>query len=135
MYKLFSVLIAVLMCGLVATAQQPTAAKSTPVEVWCVGDDGLTLRLRDALEKEFSGSRMFTPGSGKKPGTLLVTIPTSVDWKVVKKRTKVLYRVEFEFANENTGPLFRNGSCWEDQMSKCAADVVHGAEDVVQRRK
>jgi len=135
MHKIFNPILAVLIGGLVAVAQRPTPAESMPVEVWCGGDDGLTSRLRDALELEFAGSQKFTLSSGKKPGTLLVTIPTNVDWKVVAKRTKVLYRVQFEFANDNASVVSRKGSCWEDQLSRCAADIVHGAENVTQNRK
>ena len=54
------------------------SSKLTLVEVWCVGDDGLTLHLRDAVESKFKSSSDYVLSNGKKPGTLIVTIPTNV---------------------------------------------------------
>src|SRR5260370_18631148 len=61
------------------------AAKPTLVEFWHVGDDGLSQRLAGRVESEFERSPNFAIGSGKKPGTLVVTIPTNVEWKLVGK--------------------------------------------------
>ena len=103
------------------------SAKPIPVELWRVGDDGLTLRLGDALESAFKSSPDFTLSSGKKPGTLVVTIPTNVDWKQIGGRTQVLYTVEFSSAeNQNVGAS--RGSCWDDEMAKCAAQIVSDAK-------
>lgn len=108
-----------------ASAQAPP----TLVEVWCVGDDGLTHGLRDALENAFKSSSDFQLSSGKKPGTLVVTIPTNVVWKQAKqadRRTKVLYRVEFASADDKTISKSA-GSCWDDALMKCADRIVKEA--------
>jgi hypothetical protein len=91
------------------------------------GDDGLTQGLKVAIEDSFKSSPDFTLSSGKKPGTFVVTIPTHVRWKQVGRRTKVFYTVEFASAeNQNIGT--RTGSCWDDTLAKCAAQIVKDAK-------
>jgi hypothetical protein len=110
-----------------ACAVEAAAAEPTLVEVWCGGDDGLTIKLRDALENAFRSSPDFSPSSGKKPKTLIVSIPTNVDWKQVGRRTRVLYTVTFSSAdNEKLGAS--SGSCWDNAFAKCAAQIVKDAK-------
>jgi hypothetical protein len=120
-----------LLVAWAASAQVPP----TLVEVWCVGDDALTHGLRDALENAFKSSADFQLSSGKKPGTLVVTIPTNVVWKQAKqadKRTKVLYRVEFASADDKT--ISRStGSCWDDALTKCADRIVKEARTAARK--
>lgn len=101
--------------------------KLTLVEVWCRGDDGLTLKLRDTLETALKSSSEFHLSSGKKPGTLIITIPLHVGWQVVGNRTQVLYSVEFA-STENQDLGSGTGSCWEDALSKCARKIVKDAK-------
>lgn len=108
------------------------SAKPTLVEVWSGGDDGLTLRLRASLEGAFKSSSAFVLSSGKKPGTLIVTIPTHVEWKQVGKRTKVLYKVNF--ASVDNQPVGSSeGSCWDDALTKCANKIVKDATAVAHK--
>jgi len=101
--------------------------KYTLVEVWCGGDDGLTTKLRDTLENAFKSSSDFRLSAGEKPGTLTVTIPSNVEWKLVGKRTQVLYTVKFSSAdNRHLGSSA--GSCWEDSLSKCASKIIRDAK-------
>ena len=109
-------------------APQPTVrSKPRPIEVWRTGDDALTSRLRDALEDALA-SHDFALSSGKKPGTLIVMIPTHVKWKPTKGgRTEVYYTVEF--SSVDTGTVDRSsGSCWDDSLSACAARIVKDAK-------
>jgi hypothetical protein len=114
---------------------ETSSAKRNPtlVEVWVVGDDRLTARLRDALEDAFKSSPDFRLSSGKKPGTLLVTIPSNVEWKQVGKRTKTLYTIEFSSVDNQVLGVSK-GSCWDDVVMKCANKIVKDAT-VVTRRK
>jgi len=113
-----------LACG-VASAQTPR----TLVEVWKGGDDGLTNRLADALKDAFKSSSDFQLSNGKKTGTLVVTIPSNVEWRQVGKRTKVLYTVDF--ASIENHPLGTSkGSCWDDVLTKCADKIVKDATAV-----
>jgi hypothetical protein len=99
----------------------------TPVEIWCVGDDGLTLRLRDTVEHVLRSSSSFRLSSEKKPGTLLVTIPTNVGWKQLGKKTRVLYEVTFSTVDgKNLGE--KKGSCWSDHLEGCAASILQSAK-------
>lgn len=107
------------------------SARKIPVEVWAGGDDGLTRRLRDTLEKRLRNSSDFTLSSGGQFGTLVVTIPTNVDWKTVGNRTQVSYVVEFTSAAKQK--LGRSsGKCWEDDLDRCASRIVSDAKSAAQ---
>jgi hypothetical protein len=121
--------LALILAWRVGTANaQPMhkAVKRTPVEVWCGGDDGLTIRLRDSSEKAFKSSADFIMSSGKKPGTLIATIPTHVEWQDIDKKTKVFYTVEFSSTKRNDLGVSK-GSCMDDEFEKCANQIVNDA--------
>lgn len=119
-------LLAMALASLAACATSPSSAKTTPVEVWRGGDDGLTSRFADALEAAFRGAPEFSLSSGKVPGTLVVTIPTNLTWGQVGERTEVTYSVEFTGAPAL--PLGSSrGSCLEDRLQECAAHVLKDA--------
>jgi hypothetical protein len=110
----------------------PTAP--TPVEVWVGGDDGLTQKLEDAMESAFRSSQDFTLSSGKKPGTLVVLIPTNVGWKKIGTRTKVLYTVEFRSQTLDGRKISDDkGSCWDGEYAKCAAHIVEDAKTAARK--
>ncbi len=101
-------------------------ASGKPVEVWGGADDGLTIRLRDALKDAVRSSADFYLSSGEKPGTLVITLPSNVEWKQVGGRTQVLYTAEFASDGQNLGGS--TGSCWDDALAKCAAQIVKDAK-------
>ena len=115
---------AIIAAGVVAEA---APVKATLVEVWVGGDDGLTQRLRDAVEHAFQSSPRFVLSSGKKTGTLVVTIPTNVRWKQSGRRTQVFYNVDFA-STERKNLGASKGSCWDDEFATCAAHIVGAAE-------
>ena len=118
--------VAVALVALAACATSPTSAKTTLVEVWRGGDDGLTSRFADALEATLRGAPEFSLSSGKVPGTLVVTIPTNLTWRQVGERTEVTYSVEF--TGVPAQPLGSSrGSCLEDRLQDCAAHVLKDA--------
>lgn len=106
--------------------------KATPMEVWSVGDDALTVKFRDELEKKFMSSPDFQLSSGNKPGTLVVTIPTNLGWKQVGKRTRVLYKAEFTSANDRRLGHIK-GECWQDTLMVCAAQIVNRAKIIAHK--
>jgi hypothetical protein len=123
----WSVIIAVAL--LVQSATEAASTRPTLVEVWSGGDDSLTTGLRNVLENAFKLSSNFVLSSGKKPGTLIATIPTHVEWKRAGKRTKVFYAVEFTSVDNQ--PLgISKGSCWDDVMTRCANKIVRDATAV-----
>lgn len=116
-------------CSLSATATWAIGAasnKPTPIEFWHVGDDTLSERLAEQTEVLFMQSPDFTLSSGRKPGTLIVTIPTNVEWKRVDKRDRVRYTVEFSWRDGQKLGV-RTGSCWDDKLAECAAHIVRDA--------
>jgi hypothetical protein len=107
-----------------AIAADPPARRV--IDLWVVGDDGLTLRLRDALEEAFQAAPDFTLKGESDPQTLVVTIPKNVDWRKESGRTRVLFSVNFTSVdNRRLGSL--RGSCWEDELATCAAQIIKNA--------
>jgi len=98
------------------------------VEVWHTGDDALTEKLNAALEEAFGKSPDFTPSYGQKPNTLIVAIPTNVDWKEVGKRTRVLSRIEFLWSKNNRILGTSTLACWDDMLARCVEKVVKDAK-------
>ena len=133
----FCILIGILMLATtsVATAQTAQkAAKQTLVEFWHVGDDMLSQRLTVETERAFGQSTDFKPSSGKRPGTLIVTVPHNVRFDQVGNRRKALFTVEFtSVAGRKLGE--RSGSCWADDMAKCAAFIVKEAKSAAAKMR
>jgi hypothetical protein len=108
------------------------AIKPMPVEFWHIGDDGLSERLADCTEKAFEQSATFRLSNGRKPGTLIVEIPANVDWKQIGRRVRVHYSVTFSLVDgRKLGD--RAGSCWENDLKKCATMIVSDAAIVAGR--
>jgi hypothetical protein len=102
----------------------------TPVEVWRGGDDGFTARLADAIEAAFRVSPAFSMSYGKKPGTLIVTIPTNVAFEETGARVQIFFDVNYTNATDRLlGSA--SGTCWENELSTCAAEVVKRAEGIL----
>lgn len=112
-----------------AVRPKPT---QTPVDVWCGGDDAYTQGVCDAVEKAFASSPDFDFNSETKPGTLVVTIPTNVDWKQIGKRTRVFYTVEFTTVDDKKLRT-RKGKCWNDDFARCANQIVKQARIAVRK--
>ena|ERR1044071_4563435 len=104
----------------------PVKQSQTVVEVWCGGDDNLTQGVCHAVDSEFTSSPDFIVSNGEKPGVLIITIPTNVDWKQRGKKTRVFYKVEFTSNNdEKLGA--KKGECWENDFKTCASQVIRHA--------
>ena len=103
-----------------------------PVEVWSGGDDGLTQRLRDAVERAFQASPDFAMSFGNRPGTLVVTVPTHVKWQNLDDKTLVRYTIEFSSASGQRLDR-RKGRCWDNEYSKCAGRILGDARTAARR--
>src|SRR5690349_13993682 len=119
--KAFSFLLVGLTLFL-SSAPLSASKKPIPIEVWSGGDDGLTQRFKDALERTFESSSEFALSTGKKPGTLVATIPTHVQWMKQGSRTQIRYKVQFTSIDESRLGDSK-GRCWEDELSNCTAQV------------
>ena len=107
-------------------------SKRTLVEFWHTGDDGLSQKLADQVERALARSPDFSVSAGRKSGTLIVTIPTNVEWKQIGKRTQVLYHVEFSSVDSDMQSQTK-GSCWEDRLSDCANQIVKATRIAAQK--
>ena len=128
-------LVAVVLVCLVPAFQKttnPIKQTQTLVEVWCGGDDNLTQGLCRALDSEFASTSDFVPSSGERPGTLIVTVPTNVDWKDSGKRTRVFYIAKFTSRNDKKLGG-RKGACWENDFSTCASQIVRQARKAARK--
>jgi hypothetical protein len=116
-----------LFCGAAARGQDAPAEKPpTPLEFWHDGNDVLSARLAEQIAKTFAHSTDFVPASGRKPGTLLVELTANVVSKPVGRRAKVSYTVNF--SNAQDVPIgTSDGSCWSDQLSVCAGQILRHA--------
>src|SRR5262250_1671055 len=103
------------------------STKPRLVEVWHLGDFAISRGLFLKTENAFKRSSEFTLSSGGIVGTLVVTIPTHIDWRRVGTRIRVLYIVEFSSA-EGSNLDVRKGACWKDGLDKCAAKIVEDAK-------
>lgn len=114
--------LALTLCATVGARPKPI-----PIEVWSGGDDGMTARLRDEIEDAFKSSSDFTLSSGKKLGTLIISIPTHVRWKQIGGRTIVYYTITFATVDDHVIGA-RKGSCPDDNLSKCADQIAKDAK-------
>ena len=106
----------------------------TLVEVWPGGDDGLTQRLKASIEEKFKSSVDFQTSEGKKPDTLIVTIPSNVPWRENGGRTQVVYVVNF--TSETGRDLGTSkGVCWDNDLTICATRIVTAARVVASEIK
>ena len=115
------IMIACLVAG--ACSSDSSSGKTRLVEVWRGGDDVLTMRLKDAVESAFRSSADFALSSGKRPGTLMVAIPSRVRFKQVDGRTQVLYDATFS-TTDGQNLAASTGSCWDDALMTCALKIV-----------
>ena len=114
-HMLFAAVIVSVFCTRSAAAPGPTL-----IEFCHAGDDGLSQRLADEVDKALSRSSDFIVSSGRKPSTLIVTIPTNVDWKQIDKQTRAFYKVEFSSTDgRNLGSY--KGSCWDGDLASVPA--------------
>lgn len=129
-----NLLLMLLVC-LVPVFQKITSAvkqSPTPVELWCGGDDTLTQGVCDAVYREFASTPGFVVDSEETPGTLIVTIPTNVDWEERGKRTRVFYKVEFTTTDDKKLGT-KKGACWHDDFRTCASQVVKHAKNAARK--
>src|SRR3954462_3033634 len=105
-------------------------ASPIPVEIRRGGDDGLTARFTDTLEAAVQSSRDFARGDGRQQGTLIMVIPSNVEWTEIGARTRVMFQVEFRRTDSRLLARSR-GACWETQLETCAAHILRDAKYLI----
>jgi hypothetical protein len=106
-----------------APAMAGANAKSVPVEIWRGGDDGLSIKLSEAVERGLVASGKFVLSRGKKPGTLLITFPHHVDGVPDGERVSVGYEVTFSAPDNRILGAVKSG-CHEDELTVCVDEIV-----------
>jgi hypothetical protein len=115
------------ICFSAAWAAEDASSSRIAVEVWRHGDIGSTVKFADAVETEIYGAARFKRSTGKRPGTLVVSISTAVEQVEVASRLQSWYLVEFATADgKQLGTS--SGACWTDELSMCAKRVLADAE-------
>jgi hypothetical protein len=90
-------------------------------------DDGLSLRLADAIRSEVGKSSHLSLAPRKGPAALVITITTNVGWEQVKGRTLVKYRVQYERTGMTKDD---SGTCWENELPRCGKQIVAAATQI-----
>lgn len=111
--------------GLTAAGQ---AAAAVPVELWRTGDDGLTLRAFDALEKAFGDAPDFSLArSGE--GAVKVEITNHL-------RSDAALHVTAPYAISRAGaaPLVGEAACTEATLPVCADTIVSATRKYLKNR-
>jgi hypothetical protein len=110
------------LCAVSSAAQTPRV----PVQVQRGGDDGLTVRLSEAIGEAFRSSSRFSIADENAKVPLKIRIPTNVNWTAVGGRTRVNYSITF-----SRGGSIKSGQsagfCFEDELQRCAAHVLADA--------
>jgi len=104
------------------------ALAATPVELWKGGDDGLTNRAYDVLEKTFGGAADFSLArSGE--GVLKVEITNHL-------RSDAVLRVTAPYAisRAGTAPLVGEAACTEATLPVCADKILSATRTYLKNR-
>jgi hypothetical protein len=126
-------IIAAALLASVMGGGDPDQRSAIPVEVWTsCAHSGVCGRFGGALEAAFEASPAFSQKGGVKARTLIVSIADEPAYAERSGRFRVSYRIRFEdVAHKRIGAS--KGSCWDDEMEKCAAQVLKDAERPAQK--
>jgi hypothetical protein len=130
MFLISSACVAILIASKPVTIAETTSHvigdhQPTPVEIWRGGDDGLTVKLLDAIKKKIVASRDFVLSTDSKPGTITIIIPSNVRWTETGARGEVSYTVELKQRLDRSRTEKNTGSCWEEEISVCADQIFN----------
>lgn len=117
------VFLLIYVTALVACTAGSSSDERTPVEVWRAGDDGLTVKVAEAIEQEININHRLRLSRGGQPGSLIILVPKNVAWKAMNQKTEVEYTVEYETLDKRRLGS-SSGSCFDDALTLCANDIV-----------
>src|SRR4051812_14854910 len=100
-----------------ATSVQAAEEDSISVEIWREGDDGMTVRLTDALERQFSRLPKYRLGKSDDPNRLVIDIDQGEKGLHGMMKFHVTYR-EGDTKDLKTSDF----SC--KRLSRCVEDIV-----------
>ena len=100
-------------------------SKVISVELNYSGIDGLTKSLEESLRAKISHSREFVINSGQR-SELQLLITEDVRLKKIANHNQVSYKVNFISRQKITS--VSTGSCWQEQISECAEQILRDAK-------
>ena len=107
----------------------PPIAVALPVR----GDDGMTQAFHAALSKAVDAAPVLYRVDGTPECTLVVFIPDHVTWREDNGRTMISYRVNvWQQGGPDLGSY--TGSCWLDEVDKCATQAKDAVLSTVKMR-
>ena len=115
--------------GLVAAAGPVLAA--VPIELRRGGDDGLTLRAFDALEKAFDNAPDFSLArSGE--SAVKVEITNHLAWR--RSGGVVHATAPYQISRADAAPLVGQATCTETTLPVCASKIVRATRKYLKNR-
>jgi len=118
-----------LLLALGGPAPSAPMQERIPVRVGLVGDDGLTQKLADALELKLREDARLRPATSVDDKPLSIESDANVDWDELAGRTVLIYTVYV--SSRGAQRLRLTGACFEDDVSKCAKDILSRSSRLV----
>ncbi|MDE1146245.1 MAG: hypothetical protein PW843_06410 [Azospirillaceae bacterium] len=98
----------------------------TQVEVWRNGDDGVTLKLAEAVTSAFRENDAFQISSGARANSLMVVVQSPTEAVRSGIHYKLVFPVRFTTVGSQTLG-FTRVTCQENTLDTCADQVVNAA--------
>ena len=132
--RIVGVFVAFMTTATIGVAQDKPASAIATEYAW-TGDDGLTQRFREALERALEASRDFDVRRAGAREKLRLSIPSNLYGAEIGGRLNFQYVVIF--TNQDSKYLGVSiGSCWAEraEIASCAGTVLHDATEAWKRR-
>lgn len=115
---------------LVALSANPALSQSTkervPVALKLVGDDALSMQLRQQLEKALYDDNRVRLATAADARTVVIQTDGNVDVDVLDgRKVAIIIAYVFDSDGKRYSPVVR--ACWTNQVSICASQLVRVA--------
>ncbi|MBC7667390.1 hypothetical protein [Caulobacter sp. DWR2-3-1b2] len=116
--------------ALTVLAASPALA-ATPVALWKVGDDGLTNRNFDALEKAFGAAKDFSLAQSGE-GLVKVEITNHLAWR--QDGGTLHATAPYSISRAGAAPLVGEATCTEATLPVCADEILSATRTYLKNR-
>jgi hypothetical protein len=100
-------------------------SKIISVDISYTGNDPLTSSLEKELRTKISHSRDFTMSSNQR-SELQLLVAEDIKLKKIANHMQISYKVSF--VSQQKVLSISAGSCWQEQMSDCAEQILRDAK-------
>ena len=101
-----------------ASAMPPNERVSVAIRL--VGDDGLSLKFGEALDRAVARDDILRNSKDDVSAQLSIESDENVRWDELSGRVVIIYTIFF--GSGRSDPIA--GVCWENDIAKCARDIV-----------